>query len=163
VDLIINNQGDNNLCVLFGYGNGSFSKPVTYLTGSYPLSVDVVDFNNYRHLDIVVGNYNDNNLFIRLGCRDEIIENRTMLRTGNGSRSRSFIVVDLNDDHQMDIAIANSGTDNIGIFLDMEISLLQINLNIQLVNIHFHIVYLSEILTMIVKLILSLLIMEVTM
>ncbi|CAF5087550.1 unnamed protein product, partial [Rotaria sp. Silwood1] len=39
------------------------------------------------------------------------------LITGNGSRPRSLVMGDFNNDGQIDIAVANSGTNNVGIFL----------------------------------------------
>jgi hypothetical protein len=40
-----------------------------------------------------------------------------MLVTGNGSRPSSIVIGDFNNDNHLDIAVANSGADNIGIFL----------------------------------------------
>ena len=40
-----------------------------------------------------------------------------MYVTGDGSRPHSVAVGDLNNDHQMDIVVANYGTDNVGVLL----------------------------------------------
>ena len=40
-----------------------------------------------------------------------------VLVTGHSSQPRSCVIDDFNNDDHMDVAVANSGTDNIGIFL----------------------------------------------
>ena len=67
LDIVVANQGDNNISVLLGYGDGSFANQTTYSTGSYPQSVAVGNFNSDRHLDIVVANYDDNDISVLLG------------------------------------------------------------------------------------------------
>jgi hypothetical protein len=59
----------------------------------------------------------DNNVAIHLGTVNEAFVKQTMFSTGNGSRPRSFAIGDFNNDDQMNIGVANSDTNNIGIFL----------------------------------------------
>ncbi|CAF1488615.1 unnamed protein product, partial [Rotaria sordida] len=88
-----------------------------YSTGYSPSSVAIGDFNNDIRLDIVVGNLNGHNVMVYLGYPKEGFLNQMRLITGNGSRPRSFAFGDFNNDGQTDIAVANSGTNNTGIFL----------------------------------------------
>ena len=117
LDIVVANYDNNDVSVLLGYGNGSFANQMTYSTGSYPSSVAVGDFNNDTRLDIVVANYGSNDVSVLLGYANEVFVNQMMLTTGNGSRPRSFVIGDFNNDDRMDIGVANSGTHNIGIFL----------------------------------------------
>ncbi|CAF1482548.1 unnamed protein product [Rotaria sordida] len=116
LDIVVSNY-ISNVSVLLGYGNGSFQNQMTYSTGSYPRSVAVGDFNNDTRLDIVVANDDTNDVSILLGYANEVFVSQTILTSGNGSQPRSFVVNDFNNDGCMDIGVANSGTDNIGIFL----------------------------------------------
>ncbi|CAF4948368.1 unnamed protein product, partial [Rotaria sp. Silwood1] len=166
IDIVVANYGYDNIGVLLGYGNGSFTKQITYLTGSRPASVAVGDFNKDNRLDIVVANSNDINVSVLLGHGDGsftsqmtystrflamsvaigdfngdtrldivvtssdgnrvgvllgdinlVFVKKMTLNTGLGSRPRSFAIGHFNNDDRLDIAIANSGTNNVGIFL----------------------------------------------
>jgi hypothetical protein len=66
---------------------------------------------------MVVGNFGSNNVSVLLGQANEAFVEQMMLTTGHGFRPRSFAIGDFNNDDQMDIAVANSGTNNVGIFL----------------------------------------------
>ncbi|CAF4917412.1 unnamed protein product, partial [Rotaria sp. Silwood2] len=62
MDVVVANRDSNNIGVLIGHGNGSFTDQTTYSTGSEPRSVAVGDFNNDARLDIVVANSGNNNV-----------------------------------------------------------------------------------------------------
>ena len=48
LDIIIADSSSSTILIFYGYGNGSFSHPITYSTGydSFPFSVVAGDFNN---------------------------------------------------------------------------------------------------------------------
>jgi hypothetical protein len=117
LDIIVATSGDNNVRVLLGYSNGSFSNPMIHSAGSRPFSVAVGDFNDDSRLDIVTANLGSNSASIQFGCANEVFQKQTTLTTGNNSQPRSIVIADFNNDDQMDIAVANSGSHNIGIFL----------------------------------------------
>ncbi|CAF4054813.1 unnamed protein product [Rotaria sordida] len=117
LDIVVTNWDDNTMSVLLGYGNGFFANQMTYSTGSSPSSIAIGDFNNDTRLDIVVVNTNGENITIYLGYPKEGFLNQMKLITGNGSRPKSFAIGDFNNDGQIDVAMANSGTNNVGIFL----------------------------------------------
>jgi hypothetical protein len=116
LDIVVANWG-SSVSLLLGYGDGSFAAQVTYSTGSNPSSVAVGDFNNDTRLDIVVANNNANSVSVLLGYFVSVFFKQAMLLTSDGSRPRSFVINDFNNDGRMDIAVAKSGSDNIGIFL----------------------------------------------
>ncbi|CAF1619070.1 unnamed protein product [Rotaria sp. Silwood1] len=117
LDIVVTNWKANTMSILLGYGNGVFEKPMIYSTGSSPSSVAVGDFNMDTQLDIVVANLNEKSVSVYLGYPKEGFLNQMRLISSNGSRPKSFAIGDFNKDGQMDIAVANSGTNNIGIFL----------------------------------------------
>jgi hypothetical protein len=117
LDIVVANGNSNDVSVLLGYSEGSFMNQISYATGSKPQSVAVGDFNNDNYLDIVDANYFSSHISVLLGDIDIAFIKRTTLPTHNLSRPRSFIIGDYNNDFRMDIAVANSGSDSIEIFL----------------------------------------------
>jgi hypothetical protein len=88
---------------------------MNYLTGhgSFPYSVAVDDFNNDNRLDIVVTNSETNNDFIFRGFGNGTFANEAIFSTGDRSRSYTVVTSDFNNDNKSDLAIANSGTNNV--------------------------------------------------
>jgi hypothetical protein len=118
-DIVVANFGADNVGVLLGYGNGNFSIVQTYFTGqdSGATVVALGDFNNDGRLDIVVANYYANNIGILLGYGDGTFEDQIIFSTGDGSNPNWVTVGNFNSDNQLDIAVANWNTNNVGIFL----------------------------------------------
>ena len=119
LDIVVANYGNNNIGIFLGYGYGTFSNQRTYSTGYYsgPNAVDIGDFNNDFRLDIVVANYGNDNIGILLGHGNGTFFDQYNYSTGSGSKPTFVAVGDFNNDSQLDIAVANSGNDNVGIFL----------------------------------------------
>jgi hypothetical protein len=115
----VTNWGTNNIGVLLGYGNGSFAAVMIYSTGnaSDPTGVAVGDFNNDNRLDIVVANSGTDSVGVLLGYGNGTFSIIKIYSTGNGSISRSVTIGDFNNDDRMDIAVANHGTDSVGVLL----------------------------------------------
>ncbi|CAF4057546.1 unnamed protein product, partial [Rotaria sordida] len=119
LDIVVANNGTNNIGILFGYENGSFGDPITYFTGydSFPHFIVIDDFNNDHNLDIVVANYGTNNVGVFLGYGNGSFTPQITYSTSPQSGPYSIVVNDFNKDGQLDIAVANSGKNNVGIFL----------------------------------------------
>ncbi|CAF5022771.1 unnamed protein product, partial [Rotaria socialis] len=90
---------------------------MTFSTGLWPQSVAVGDFNNDTRLDIVVVNSDDSSVSVLLGFIIIGFINRIALTAGHGSRPRSVAIADFNSDSRMDVALANSDSHTIAIFL----------------------------------------------
>jgi hypothetical protein len=110
--------GDGNIGVLYGLNNGTFLVPKPYSTGfnSQPTSIGICDFNNDGRVDFVVSNSKTNNIGIMLRNGSEPFAVQTTFSTGSGSGPYSVAVTDFNNDNQLDIAVTNSKSNNIGIF-----------------------------------------------
>ncbi|CAF2018522.1 unnamed protein product [Rotaria magnacalcarata] len=120
LDIITANYGTQSISILFGYGNGNFSSPTSYSTGydSFPSSVATGDFNNDTYLDLAIANYGTDNVQILFGNQNVNFTNGLTISTRIGSRPNSITVGDFNQDDYQDIAVANYGSNKIGIFLN---------------------------------------------
>lgn len=131
IDLAVANSGSNNVSILLGNGNGTFSGPVNFLAGAAPISIASGDFNGDSSQDLVVANFGS-----------FFLGNVTVL-TGNGAggfaatgtlRTRtqpSYVVTGhLNSDSNLDIAVANFGSDSVSTFFGNGSGGFQLNQNL---------------------------------
>jgi predicted Zn-dependent protease with MMP-like domain len=118
MDIVVANYGTNSLGLFFGYGNGTFTDQKSLSMGSsHPLSIAVGNLNNDTYLDIVIVNSGTNSIGVLLGIGHGSFGILITYSTGYDSLPSFAIINDLNGDNRLDIAVANSGTGNIGIFL----------------------------------------------
>ena len=121
LDIIFSDSasGNGNVGVFYGYGDGNFAVLKTYSTGfnSDPSSIAICDFNNDSQLDLAVSYLNKDSIGIKLREKSEPFATPSILSSGNDSRPKSVSVGDFNNDNHLDITVANSGTNTIGIFL----------------------------------------------
>jgi hypothetical protein len=80
---------------------------------SGPYSVTIGDFNNDHQLDIVVTNSEVDNIAILLGFGNGSFAIPVVYSTGTRSNPRTVTLGDFNNDNILDIAVANSGNNNI--------------------------------------------------
>jgi hypothetical protein len=93
----------------------TLTNPIEYNYG--PRSVAVGDFNNDTWLDMVIANSIVNSIAIYVGSDKTTFSKQIEYSTGVGSTPYMVAVGDLNNDSRLDIAVANFGTNNIGIFI----------------------------------------------
>ena len=119
LDIATANYNGNNVGILLGYGNGSFASVVTYSAGdgSLPQCISVGDFNNDNISDIAVANYGTNNIVVLFGFGDGSFLLGSAYSTGSGSSPYALATGDFNKDGRLDIAVANSKSSTVGIFL----------------------------------------------
>ncbi|CAF5040037.1 unnamed protein product, partial [Rotaria sp. Silwood1] len=102
-----------------GYDKGTFvmheSYPARFSTGSYPFVV--ADINNDNRLDIIVANYLDYSIGLILGHVNETSADRTIVSTGSSSEPYTIAVGDFNNDHNLDMAVGNAGSNQVSVFL----------------------------------------------
>jgi len=119
LDITVVNWAINSISVILGYGNGSFTNPILYSTGSntHPETVAVADFNNDHCLDITATNYGGDSICVFLGYGNGTFQNCITLLTGKSSGPNAIVAADINNDSRLDILVANYGSNNVGVFL----------------------------------------------
>ena len=84
---------------------------------SRPQHVAIADFNGDNYQDLLIVNTAIDQIAIRFGHDNNSFGEQISYFTGNGSRPYWVAVQDFNNDHLLDIAVANYGSHSIGIFL----------------------------------------------
>jgi len=118
LDIVVTNYGTNNVMILLGSGYGTISSKMTYSTGSnsQPCWVAIGDLNNDNRLDIVVANSGNDNVGILFGYGDGTFSSQITYSTGVRSQPSSVIIGHFNNDTRLDIAVANYGSNAVGVF-----------------------------------------------
>ena len=86
-------------------------------TGSRLEDVIVCDIDKDNHSDLIVTNYGTNSIGILLGYGNGSFDKQRIFSTGPNSHPSSIAIGDFNKGDQIDIVIANSGTQNINMLL----------------------------------------------
>jgi len=98
---------NGSVSVLIGSGEGNFEAQRDFVTGSYPLSVAIGDFNADGNPDLVVANSGSHTVSVLLGNGNGTFGARSDFATGLDPAS--VAVADLNGDGRLDVAVANTG------------------------------------------------------
>jgi hypothetical protein len=117
-DIAIANYGTNNVRILYGNGNGTFTNQVIFSTssGSHPSSVTIGYFNDDTFLDIAVALSGTNNISVLLGNGNGTFVKQSIYSLDTTS-PYSIGVGDFNQDNRLDLVVTNKGANNIGILL----------------------------------------------
>jgi hypothetical protein len=120
LDLAVTNEDSNNVSILLGDGNGTFTEeptesPVT--VGDAPVTVAVGDFDGDDVLDLAVTNQGSNNVSILLGDGDGTFTQATESPITVGDFPFSVAVGDFDGDDVLDLAVANVDSDDVSILL----------------------------------------------
>ena len=114
-DLVVANEGSNNVAVLLGNGDGTFRAAQFFPVGINPVWVVVGGFNGSRVQDLAVPNINANNISVLLGNGDGTFPaGRTF---AVGSLPTSVTVGDFNGDGKLDLAAANWNSGDVSVLL----------------------------------------------
>lgn len=118
LDLVVADNMNNYVTVLFGYGNGQFSFFETFSTGNYTWAVSMVlvDLNNDDQLDLAVVNEGSNHLRIFLGNGNGTFSMGMTYLTDSAWSPISLSAGDVNNDHCLDLVFLDNNPDILGIF-----------------------------------------------
>src|SRR5262249_14539320 len=118
LDLAVANAGTNNVSILLGVGDGTFGAATNFNVGTAPAALAVGDFNGDGKLDLAVANCGvDNNVSILLGDGNGSFSPASTPTVGVGTTPIAIAVGDFNGDGVLDLAVVNSGDNNISILL----------------------------------------------
>jgi Flp pilus assembly secretin CpaC len=125
LDLAIVNQTTNDVSILLGNGNSTFTQ-ATGLQGASPLAVGKMpvaiatgDLNNDSHPDLVVVNQTDNTVSVLLGNGDGTFTVATNSPLATGQGPTAVTIADFNADGNQDIAVTDPQTDSVSVFLGL--------------------------------------------
>jgi hypothetical protein len=122
LDLSTSSWASNNISVLLNNGNGTFAPHIPYPVGHHSDAIFAADLNGDFHLDLAIANswfqtYQDISV---------------LLNNGNGTfapytaypvgyNPKSVFAADLDNDGDLDLASANSGSDNVSVLINQDI------------------------------------------
>ena len=110
-------NGTPGVNILLGNSNGTFQAPVTYNGGPDPKAVAVGDFNGDGILDLAVADKTSGNVNVLLGDPANPGLLLSAVSYVSGISPTALVAGDFNSDGKLDLAVLNSGGDNVGILL----------------------------------------------
>jgi hypothetical protein len=116
-DLAVANEGSSDITIFLGLGDGTFPTSQDYAVGNNPISIAVGDFNGDGFLDLAVANSGDNTVTILLGSVSGTFSQAPGSPYAVGSDPSWVALGDFNRDGNLDIVVANSGSNTISVLL----------------------------------------------
>jgi hypothetical protein len=116
-DLVVANEGDDNVTVLDNLGAGDFAEPATSpeLAGDHPFATDAADFDADGDRDVAVANTEtDDVTILRNGGTGNLGQPATSPEDA-GDHPGAIVAADLDGDLDPDLAIANQFSSNVTI------------------------------------------------
>jgi hypothetical protein len=113
-DIIVVNQGANDILVYLGLGGNKFAAPLTFYTGTDPVGLTVADLTGTGVPDLIVANAGSNDLSVFIGVgqgADWELEPRPLLQVGDDPVSTT--VADVDGNGNPDIICVDQGSDNV--------------------------------------------------
>jgi hypothetical protein len=120
-DLAVVNQSTNNVAILLGNGDGTFTEAPgsPFAVGKSPVAVTSADFDGDGRPDLAVVNQGDNSVTILLGRVDgsfTLVPN-SLLSTG--ASPADVVTGDFDLDGRADLLVANSGSSSVSAFFGL--------------------------------------------
>ncbi|MBI4469726.1 MAG: VCBS repeat-containing protein [Acidobacteria bacterium] len=114
-DLAVTNPGSDNVSVLLGNGDGTFSRGLEFDKGGFARSVAAADFNGDGHADLAAANTASNSVSVLLG--DGTGNFGKAASFGAGVSPSSIAASDLNGDGKLDLVVTNLSSASISLLL----------------------------------------------
>jgi hypothetical protein len=104
---------NGTVTILLGNGNGTFTPAPSPVTGFFPVSIAVADFNGDGKADMAVTNFASSTLTILLGNGDGTFTPAASQATGDVPSS--IAVADFNGDGKADLAVTNTSLNSLSV------------------------------------------------
>jgi hypothetical protein len=124
-DLIVANETDSTVSILLNNvvasGTPNFPAQQPFAAGSQPVDLAIADINRDGRSDLIVDNYNGNNVSVLLnttepGAADPVFTAQQTFATGTSPYS--VAAADVNGDHNPDLLVANQLENSISVLLN---------------------------------------------
>lgn len=119
IDFLATNYSGNNVSVVLNNGNGTFAAATSVAVGTVPRGLAVGDLDGDGDLDFVSVNYGTDNLSVMLNNGNATFTQQagSPFVTG-GTDPVQMVMVDLDGDDDLDLAVTNNDDNNVGILLN---------------------------------------------
>jgi len=121
LDLAIVNQTTNDVAILLGNGNATFSLAASspFAVGKSPVAIASADLNLDSHPDLAIVNQVDNTVSVVLGNGDGTFTSAPNSPLATGQAPTSVALADFNGDGVPDIVVTDPQTDSVSVFLGL--------------------------------------------
>lgn len=120
-DLAIVNQNTNDVSILLGNGDGTFTQatnsPIS--VGKSPVAIAAGDVNGDSRTDLAIVNQSDNTVTVLLGNGDGTFATALNSPLNTGQAPTGVAISDFNGDGIEDIAVTDPQTDSVSVFLGL--------------------------------------------
>lgn len=120
VDLAVANYGSGDASVLIGTGTGTFNAAVSYSMGGGPHVLTSVDMNGDSNMDLAVVDLTLSYIYVFEGVGNGTFNTPIpfYIYGTSGPSPYGIVNADFNSDGHPDLATANAGLNNVGVYLN---------------------------------------------